>query len=113
MIDARRMEVFSSFFEASTGKMFRKVQADIIDSSSYANIFADHKVIFIGDGAVKCNQIFQHKNAVLDENYHISAKDMVNLSYDKLLTKKIEDTAYFEPFYLKDFIATTPKNKVL
>jgi tRNA threonylcarbamoyladenosine biosynthesis protein TsaB len=110
MIDARRMEVFSSFFEASNGNVFREVQADVIDSSSFSDIFADYKVIFIGDGAEKSHQVLLNSNAILDKNYSISAKDMVNLSYEKLLAKEIENTAYFEPFYLKDFIATTPKN---
>jgi tRNA threonylcarbamoyladenosine biosynthesis protein TsaB len=109
MIDARRMEVFSSFFEASSGKVFREVHADIVDSSSYSDIFADYKVIFIGDGAEKSCMVLQNNNAILDKNYYISARDMVILSNEKFLSGKIEDTAYFEPFYLKDFVATTPK----
>lgn len=111
MIDARRMEVYTSFYDSSN-KQIRGVSADIISEDSYADLLEENEIFFFGDGASKCKEIIAHKNAFFIENIHPSAKYMVSLSNQAYIEKRFEDTAYFEPFYLKDFIATVPKNKI-
>lgn len=111
MIDARRMEVFTTMFTREI-KEFRNVQADIIDENSYQEIRKDHRLIIFGDGAKKCENVLSGKEVFIDDNYRISAKHMISLSISEFEAENFENVAYFEPFYLKDFIATTPKNKV-
>jgi len=113
MIDARRMEVYSALYSSNNLKLIRKVQADIIDEYSYADFLKQTKILFCGDGAPKCKNIIHHTNAFFNEEYVISAKDMVKIAYSKFVKDDFVDTAYFEPFYLKDFIATIPKKKIL
>ncbi len=112
MIDARRMEVYSALYTTDL-EPFREVQANIIDENSFRETLSGHRIIFFGDGAEKCEVLLQHKNAVTDHNYLISAVHMVPLTLAKFRSKTFEDVAYFEPFYLKDFIATIPKNKII
>ncbi len=112
MIDARRMEVYSAIFNSS-GKMIREVKAEIIDENSFQEFSGMDQKIFIGDGAAKCKEVIQNEFTIFNEDYQISAKHMIPLSLQKAINKDFVDVAYFEPFYLKDFIATTPRNKVL
>jgi tRNA threonylcarbamoyladenosine biosynthesis protein TsaB len=112
MIDARRMEVYTAFFDYSLNAM-REIKADIIDSNSYLEILNAHKVIFFGDGAAKCKETIQHPNAIFIDDFRNSAQDMIQLSDRAFYENKFVDTAYFEPFYLKDFVAKIAKNKVL
>ena len=102
MIDARRMEVYSGFYDAQN-KEIRKVQADVVDASSYANLL-ENKVLFFGDGALKCEAIINNKNARFIKGIFPSATDMGVLSLNKFQNNDFEDVAYFEPFYLKDFV---------
>lgn len=111
MIDARRMEVYSAIFNTNH-KLIRETKADIIDNDSYAEYLEEGNVYFFGDGAEKSKQIIVHKNANFIENLFPSAQQMVLLSHEKYLQQKFEDVAYFEPFYLKDFIVTSEKKKV-
>ena len=112
MIDARRMEVFSGFYTMED-QTYRKVSADVIDQGSYKSILANHPIAFFGNGSQKIKEILQHDNAHFIEGIVPSAKNMILLSLAAFREKKFEDTAYFEPYYLKDFVATTPKKKVL
>lgn len=112
MIDARRMEVFSGFYTMED-QTYRKVSADVIDEGSYESILANHPIAFFGNGSQKVKEILQHDNAHFIEGIVPSAKNMILLSLAAVREKKFEDTAYFEPYYLKDFVATTPKKKVL
>jgi tRNA threonylcarbamoyladenosine biosynthesis protein TsaB len=73
----------------------------------------EHPVIFIGNGAAKCKGLIDHKNATFLENIDVSAINMVTLSLNQFRNNIFEDVAYFEPFYLKDFRATTPKKGLL
>ena len=103
MIDARRMEVYSAFFDINNTEV-RKIQADIIDENSYKKEL-EKKVVFFGDGSEKIKEKIKHKNAMFISNIHPSAKNMGPLSYQKFTKSLFEDLAYFEPFYLKDFVA--------
>ena len=105
MLDARRMEVYSCIYNSSLQEV-RKTEAEIIYDNSYSEFLEKGKVLFFGDGAEKCKDIIKHKNAEFVDDIFPSAKDMGVLSEEKFNKSDFEDTAYFEPFYLKDFIAT-------
>ena len=102
MIDARRMEVFSSFYDKDNNQV-REVMADIIDENSY-NKELENKVLFFGDGSNKCKDVLTSGNAYFIDNFSPSATYMGILSLEKYNNKDFEDVAYFEPFYLKDFL---------
>lgn len=111
MIDARRMEVYSAFFDLGN-KQQKEISADIIDENSYAEILSQHQVVFFGNGAQKCKNAIQSPNAQFIDNTLCSAENMVKLSYEAFKNNHFEDVAYFEPFYLKDFIATIPRKNI-
>ena len=108
LLDARRMEVYASVFN-SEYKQIRGIQAEIIDSNSFSNFLEKGEVYFLGDGAEKCKEIITHENAIFFDGYFPSAKQMAALSFEKYQNNDFEDVAYFEPFYLKDFLITKPK----
>lgn len=110
MIDARRMEVFTAVFDPALNYT-SATEAKIIDEHSFANELAAGKVTFIGDGALKCAAVIQHPNALFSELNFNSAANMSKLAEQAYHKGKFEDVAYFEPFYLKDFVLTTPKKK--
>ncbi len=113
MIDARRMEVYCAIFDEK-GMEIRETRAEIIDENSFMAYLGKNKVIFAGDGALKCRPLFEnHPNAVFSEDFHPSAEFMIPLSEEKFSQNKFEDLAYFEPYYLKDFIAGKPRVKGL
>lgn len=111
MLDARRMEVYATVFNTSYNQV-REIRAEIIDENSFQEYLSENKVYFLGDGAEKCKKVIQHKNAVFIDDKFPSAKQMATLSYAKYKISDIEDVAYFEPFYLKDFVVTQEKKKV-
>lgn len=109
MIDARRMEVYTAIYNASN-ELIEPISAKIIDENSFSQLLTKQKVLFFGDGAEKCKIIFeQHSNALFNDDILPSATEINELALKKLNNNELEDVAYFEPFYLKDFIATTPK----
>ena len=108
MIDARRMEVYSAVYDRAL-RAVRPVGADIIDSQSYAEFLADHPVYFFGDGAAKCQDTIVHPNAHFLPDIQPLARNMFPLAEKKMALESYEDVAYFEPFYLKEFVASTPK----
>lgn len=108
MIDARRLEVFTAIYN-HLNQTIEETQAKIINSSSYDKYLAKKKLIFFGTGADKCATIIKSKNALFIENFNTSAQYMIKLSEEAYRIKKFENVAYFEPYYLKDFIATVPK----
>ncbi len=112
MIDARRMEVYCALFDKNNHEV-RKTKAEIIKPDSFQTYLESNKVIFFGDGADKCKDVIQHPNAVFLENIFPSAANMVVIALGKFKNQEFEDVAYFEPFYLKDFIAGIPKVKGL
>ena len=109
MLDARRLEVYAAVFDEKNQKV-REIKADIIDENSFLEYLKINKVYFLGDGAHKCKDIIIHKNAVFVDAKFPSAKEMALLSYNKYQKNDTESVAYFEPFYLKDFVVI-PENK--
>lgn len=110
MLDARRMEVYSAVFDTKNN-LIRAIEAQILNEDSFADYLKNDQVYFIGDGVPKTKEIITHKNAIFIEDKLPSAYEMAELSFDKFQRKTVEDVAYFEPFYLKDFVVTTKKKK--
>ncbi|ALL07508.1 tRNA threonylcarbamoyladenosine biosynthesis protein TsaB [Pedobacter sp. PACM 27299] len=110
MIDARRMEVFTAVFDAQLDYV-SPVEAKIIDEQSFESLLTANPVTFIGDGAAKCAVTLTHENAHFSITNYNSAGNMSQLAMQAYTQGKFEDVAYFEPFYLKDFVLTTPKKK--
>ena len=110
MLDARRMEVYSAVFDVDF-KQVRDIKAEIIDENSFSEYLENERIYFVGDGAEKCKDVITHANAVFIEDKFPSAKEMCSLAYGKYKKNDIEDVAYFEPFYLKDFIVIPEKKK--
>ena len=117
MIDARRMEVYTAVFNAD-GKRLDETQAKVIDGESFKDFLAEGKVLFIGDGAGKCQATkpedegkkINSANAVFAQ-CNPEASSMASLAEAALEAKDYKDVAYFEPFYLKEFVATVSKKK--
>ncbi len=108
MLDARRMEVYSAVFDANYNQI-RETQAEILDESSFKAYLDAGNVFFIGSGVEKTKHLINHSNAVFIEDKLPSANDMSKLAFEKYKKSDIEDVAYFEPYYLKDFIAIKSK----
>jgi tRNA threonylcarbamoyladenosine biosynthesis protein TsaB len=105
MIDARRMEVYCALFDSDNNEV-RATSAEIIDEHFLSDLIEANTIYFFGDGAAKCKPLLsKHSNAVFIDTVVPSAKDMIALSEDYYSKKQFEDLAYFEPFYLKDFVA--------
>jgi tRNA threonylcarbamoyladenosine biosynthesis protein TsaB len=112
MIDARRMEVYAAVYSPA-GEMVEPTTAKVIQQDSFGELLEQHRMMFFGNGAEKCRDIIQHPNAIFLEGIETSAKFMIPLAESAWQQRNFEDVAYFEPFYLKDFIATIPKNKLI
>lgn len=108
MIDARRMEVYTALFDRQ-GNQLTETEAKVIDNTSFEEL-KGKKIIFVGDGAEKCQEILSHLNATFVQAFP-SAKDMIRVSEEKFTQKSFEDVAYFEPYYLKDFVAGKKKSE--
>jgi len=102
LIDARRMEVYTAIFDGTSGEMIKETEAKILDENSFSEL-AEKKVLFIGDGAKKAQEILNLPNSEFKSDIYPSAKGLIKKSVDKFNQKDFEDPAYFEPFYLKDF----------
>ena len=111
MIDARRMEVYTCLFNKEM-EALAPVTAKIVDADSFKTELEHHQITFIGDGALKCADVLQSPNAVFSSALFNSAANMTRLATAAYSDGKFEDVAYFEPYYLKDFMVTTPKKKV-
>jgi len=111
-IDAGRNEVYSELFDMEN-RPVRNCIAEIITDESYADILNNRKVVFVGNGAQKISKIIINQNAVFLTDIATSAAYMAPLTYKAFLEKDFADVAYFEPFYLKDFVATVSKKNVL
>lgn len=104
MIDARRMEVFAAFF-SNEGEMKRNVEAIIVDEHSFEELLADRKVVFCGNGMPKCKALLsKYPNARFSEA-PLSSVNMLEIALEKYRKQEFEDSAYFEPFYLKEYVA--------
>ncbi len=109
MLDARRMEVYSAIFDTNY-RQIRKTEAQILNETSFNSYLEKAKVYFIGNGVEKTKTLINHSNAIFIDNKLPSANEMSELAYKKYKIRNIEDVAYFEPYYLKDFIALKPKS---
>lgn len=108
LLDARRMEVYSAVFD-KTILQIRETKAEIIDENSFFEFVEKGKVLLLGNGAEKCKELLQHPNFRFDSSMVPSAREMVLLSYKKFKAGDFENVAYFEPYYLKDFILQIKK----
>lgn len=105
MIDARRMEVYTALFDQQLNRL-EATSAAIIDQESFKAALDQHKIIFFGDGAAKCKAVLgNHPNAVFIDGFLNHAEDLTSIAAKKMELQQFEDVAYFEPYYLKDFIA--------
>jgi tRNA threonylcarbamoyladenosine biosynthesis protein TsaB len=109
MLDARRMEVYSAIFDSKYHQI-RETEAQIIDADSFNSYLQEGKVYFIGNGVEKTKTLINHPNAVFIEDKLPSANEMSFLVYNKFKIMDTENVAYFEPYYLKDFVALKPKS---
>lgn len=111
MIDARRMEVYCSIFDSEGGEI-KGTEAKVLDADSFADLLADHTVLFIGDGAEKFSKVCTSPNARF-ECCSPLADYMSVPALDAYKKEEFKDIAYFEPFYLKEFVAGISKKSVL
>ncbi len=113
MIDARRMEVYAAIFDTNLNKI-NDTAALIIDEQSFEDLRKDHHLWLFGDGAPKLNKVFENQpNISVVDGFKPSAAFMLPLAEKALKEQDFVDVAYFEPFYLKDFIAGKPHVKGL
>ena len=108
VLDARRMEVYSAVF-TSDFEQVRQIKAEVIDETSFSDFLAKETCHIIGPGAQKCIEVIRNKNAVFHTEALPSANDMISIAHAKWGTTSFENVAYFEPFYLKEFITTAKR----
>ena len=108
MIDARRMEVYAAVYDRAL-EVKREIAADIVDENSYLEFLDEHPVYFFGNGAAKCREKITHPNAHFIDEICPLAKWMFPLAEKAIVKQDFKDVAYFEPFYLKEFVASKPK----
>jgi tRNA threonylcarbamoyladenosine biosynthesis protein TsaB len=109
MIDARRMEVYTALFDTS-GNRVKATAADIIDEHSFSEYLANQKILFFGDGAEKCQTVLGNNvNAQFLNGFTNSATHLAKQAAEKFAKNDFEDVAYFEPYYLKEFLVTSKK----
>lgn len=112
LLDARRMEVYYALYDFS-GNIIKPVSAEIITGDTFSDIPETMKIVLFGDGAEKCRDIIKRGNILIESDFSVSASYMQEPVYEALQNKHFEDVAYFEPFYLKDFITTLSKKNIL
>jgi len=112
MIDAKRMEVYYSIFTAD-GTIKKGISAEVINEKSFSEIPESVRMVFFGDGAEKCQNVTSHKNSVFDIDFVISATCMLKAVFKEFDAGHFVDVAYFEPFYLKEFITTVQRKNII
>jgi tRNA threonylcarbamoyladenosine biosynthesis protein TsaB len=111
MLDARRMEVYCAVFDQGLN-LVQPSEAKIIDGHAFAPLLERSVVHFFGTGAAKCQSVITHPNAFFIDDVPCSAAGMAGPAFRQFSNGQFEDVAYFEPFYLKDFMGTKPKKAV-
>jgi universal bacterial protein YeaZ len=111
-LDARRMEIYYSVLDSS-GKEVKGIAAEIIDKDTFSMFSSSSRIFLFGEGASKCREVLKSENIIIDEDFRISASFMQKPAYEALAEKRLEDVAYFEPFYLKDFLTSKPVKNIL
>ncbi len=109
MLDARRMEVYSAIYDYNKNEI-RETQAQILNESSFNSYLNQGRVYFIGNGVEKTKTLINNQNAIFIEGKLPSANELGLLAFNKYKISDFEDVAYFEPYYLKDFVALKPKS---
>ncbi|MBO4993027.1 MAG: tRNA (adenosine(37)-N6)-threonylcarbamoyltransferase complex dimerization subunit type 1 TsaB [Alistipes sp.] len=109
MVDARRMEVYTCLYNAK-GEPQGEVSAEIIDGESFADVRREGQLVIFGNGAAKCREVLSDATYI---NITPSARGLARLAQQRLSAGQVEDIAYFEPFYLKDFVVIPSKKKLL
>ena len=112
LLDARRMEVYSAVFNHE-GKIVRNLKAEIMTNESFSEYPESSRIFLFGDGAEKCRNVVKRQNIIYESGYNISASSMCKPASEALSERDFEDVAYFEPFYLKDFLTSKPVKNVL
>ncbi|MCU0462397.1 MAG: tRNA (adenosine(37)-N6)-threonylcarbamoyltransferase complex dimerization subunit type 1 TsaB [Bacteroidales bacterium] len=110
-LDARRMEIYYSVFDAS-GRIVKTVCAEVVDTDFLSDLPASSRIFIFGDGSAKCRGVVRSENIFIECDFRISATYMRSAAYDALDNKHFEDVAYFEPFYLKDFLTSKPVKNI-
>ena len=108
MIDARRMEVYCAVYNRALQEVW-PTQALVVDEASFGELLDEHPLYFMGNGSDKCRAVIQHPNAHFIEGAVPLATQMIPLAEMAMAHEEFEDVAYFEPFYLKEFVATQSK----
>ena len=108
MVDARRMEVFAGVFDGDLN-VVRETVAVVVDEGSFSDVLSGHKVVFFGDGAEKCKGVLKGENVLFADGIYASAAGMASLAERFYSEGRFADVASFEPFYLKQFVATVPR----
>lgn len=111
MIDARRMEVYAAVYDRE-GREVTGVRPVVLDESAFVDELSRGPVYFFGDGSGKVRGVLAHPNARFLSGVTTSAVNLMRLAERKFAAGEFEDVAYFEPFYLKEFVATVPKRKL-
>jgi tRNA threonylcarbamoyladenosine biosynthesis protein TsaB len=111
MIDARRMEIYHAIYN-SEGIPLKNISAEIIDENSFSDIPESKKIVIFGDGAAKCIDVIKRPNIIYCDWYRISAGSLRLPSFLAYNANQFENVAYFEPFYLKDFITSKPRKNI-
>ena len=109
MIDARRMEVYTALYDQALGEV-RPASAEVVDADFLKDVLDEHIIYFFGDGADKCRDVIKHENARFIKEIVVQARDMMALTIQAFNRQQFVDTAYFTPFYLKEFQASKPKD---
>ena len=111
MIDARRMEVYCAVYNRALQEVW-PTQALVVDEASFGELLDEHPLYFMGNGSDKCRAVIQHPNAHFIEGAVPLARQMIPLAEMAMAREEFEDVAYFEPFYLKEFVATQSKKLI-
>jgi tRNA threonylcarbamoyladenosine biosynthesis protein TsaB len=112
MLDARRMEAYYAIYD-SRGNKIKDIAAEIISKDTFNYFPETKKIVFFGDGALKCKGVINRENALFATDFMMSASNMHKPVFQSFNDHLFEDVAYFEPLYLKDFITSKPRNNIL
>lgn len=112
MLDARRMEVYTSVLNPDYSEV-KPISAEIIDDNSFQEQLEIKPMVFFGNGADKTKLHISHSNSIFHDSFIHSSKNMAQPAFEKFKAKDFEDIAYFEPFYLKEFVATVARKNIL
>ncbi len=111
-LDARRMEIYYSVFNAA-GEIIKSTRAEIMKEDSLSDLPVSSRIFLFGNGAGKCREVITRENIIYDPDFRVSASFMHKPAYEALTNNRFEDVAYFEPFYLKDFLTSKPVKNIL